>query len=59
MGEKRKAYRLLIGMPEGRRPLGSPRCELVDKMKMDLGEIRWGAWTGLFWLRIGTTGEFL
>jgi hypothetical protein len=41
MGEKRNAYRLLVGKPEGKRPLGRPRC-------------RWGGvmLTGLVWLRI-------
>jgi hypothetical protein len=35
-GEKRNAYRLLVGKPEGRRPLGRPRRRLVDNIKMDL-----------------------
>jgi hypothetical protein len=35
MGEKRNAYRLLVGKPEGRRPLGRPRCRWVD-IRMDL-----------------------
>jgi hypothetical protein len=54
MGEKRKAYRLLVGKPEGKRPLGRPRRRWVDNIMMDLGE-----WTGLVWLRIGTGGELL
>jgi hypothetical protein len=40
MGEKRNAYRLLVGEPEGRRPQGRPRCRWVDNIKMYLGEIR-------------------
>jgi hypothetical protein len=36
MGEKRIAYRLLVGKPEGKRPLGRPGC------RMDLGEVGWG-----------------
>jgi hypothetical protein len=36
MGEERNAYRLLLGKPEGRRPLGRPRCRWIDKIKMDL-----------------------
>jgi hypothetical protein len=36
MGEKRNAYRLLVGTPEGKRPLGKPRCRWVDNIKMDL-----------------------
>jgi hypothetical protein len=40
--EKRNAYILLAGMPEGKRPLGRPRHRWVDNIKMDLREIRWG-----------------
>jgi hypothetical protein len=42
MGEKRNAYRLLVGKPEGRRPLGRPRRRWVDNIKMDLVEVGWG-----------------
>jgi hypothetical protein len=41
MGEKRNAYRLLVGKPEGRRQLGRPRCRWVDNIRMDLGEVGW------------------
>jgi hypothetical protein len=49
MGEKRNAYRLLVGKPEGKRPLGRPRRRWVDNIKMDLLEIGWGGvdWIGL------------
>jgi hypothetical protein len=47
MGEGRVAYRVLVGRPEGRRPLGRPRCRWEDNIKMDLQEVGWGAWTGL------------
>jgi hypothetical protein len=49
MGEKRNAYRLLVGKPEGRRSLGRPRHRWVVNIKMNLGEIRWGGmdWIGL------------
>jgi hypothetical protein len=49
MGEKRNAYRLLVGKPEGKRPLGRPRRRCVDNIKMDLGEMEWGGvdWIGL------------
>jgi hypothetical protein len=40
-GEKRNAYRILVGNPEGKRPLGRPRCRWVDSIKMDLREIGW------------------
>jgi hypothetical protein len=36
MGEKRNAYRILVGKPEGRRPLGRPRRRWVDNIKTDL-----------------------
>jgi hypothetical protein len=41
MGEKANAYRLLVGTPEGRKPLGRPRRRWVNKIKMDLREIGW------------------
>jgi hypothetical protein len=49
MGEKRDAYRLLVGKPEGKRPLGRPRRRWVDNIRMDLGEVRWNDvdWIGL------------
>jgi hypothetical protein len=42
MGERRGAYRALVGKPEGRRPLGRPRCRWEDNIKMDLSEVGWG-----------------
>jgi hypothetical protein len=42
MGEKRNAYRLLVGKPEGKRPLGKPRRRWVNNIRMDLGEVGWG-----------------
>jgi hypothetical protein len=59
MGEGRGAYRILVGRPEGRRPLGRPRRRYDDNIKMNLQEVGWGAWTGLIWLRIGTGGGVL
>jgi hypothetical protein len=49
IGEKSNAYRLLVGKPEGKRPLGRPRQRWVDNIKMDLGDIGWGGvdWIGL------------
>jgi hypothetical protein len=46
MWEKRNPYMLLVGMQDGKRPLGRPRHRWVDNIKMDLVEIRWG-WCGL------------
>jgi hypothetical protein len=58
-GEKWNAYRLLVGNPEGKRPLERPRRRWV----VILGWIleRWDGvmWIGLGWLRIGTGGELL
>jgi hypothetical protein len=49
MGEKRNVYRLLVGKPEGKRPLGRPRRSLVHTIRMDVVEIGWGGfeWIGL------------
>jgi hypothetical protein len=49
MGEKRNAYRLLVEMPEGKRPLGRPSHRRVDNIRMDLGDVGWGDvdWIGL------------
>jgi hypothetical protein len=49
MGEKGNAYRLLVGKPEGKRPLGRPKCRWVDNIRMDPGEVGWGNvdWIGL------------
>jgi hypothetical protein len=49
MGEKRNMYRLLVERPEGKRPLGIPRCRWVDNINMDLVEIGCGGvdWIGL------------
>jgi hypothetical protein len=49
IGEKRNAYRLLMGKPERKRPVGKPRRRRVDNINMDLLEIGWGGvdWIGL------------
>jgi hypothetical protein len=41
MGEERGAYRILVGRPEGRRPLGRPRRRWEDNIKMDIREVGW------------------
>jgi hypothetical protein len=48
-GEKRNAYSILVGKPEGKRPLGRPRNSWVDNIKMDIREIGWG---GMEWLHL-------
>jgi hypothetical protein len=59
MGEVRGAYNILVGRPEGRRPLGRPRRRWEDNVKMDVTEIGFGMWIGFIWLRIGTGGGLL
>jgi hypothetical protein len=51
MGEKRGADMILVGKPEGRRPLGRPRRRWEDNIKMDLQEVGWGH--GLDWAGSG------
>jgi hypothetical protein len=51
-GEERYVNFLLVGKPEGRRPLEIARRWWVNNIKMDLGETGWVVWTGLVWLRI-------
>ena len=49
MGEERAVYRVLVGKPEGKRPLGRPRRRCVDNIRMDLQEVGCGCmdWSGL------------
>jgi hypothetical protein len=49
MVEKRNAYRILVGKPEGKIPLGRPRRRWGDNIKMDLREIGWG---GMDWIHM-------
>ena len=42
MGEDRGVHRVLVGKPEGKRPLGRPRCRWEDNIKMDLQEVAGG-----------------
>jgi hypothetical protein len=56
MSEKRKAYSLLVGKPEGKRPQGKPRRRWVENIRMDVGEVGWVD-VDWVWLRIGTGGE--
>jgi hypothetical protein len=47
MGEKRNAYKILVGKPEEKRPLGRPRSRWEDNIRMNLREIGWG---GMDWI---------
>jgi hypothetical protein len=56
MGEKRNAYRRFVGKPEGKRPLGIPRCRWVNNIKMDKWILERQdriVWIAIIWLRIG------
>jgi hypothetical protein len=59
MEEGRSMYRVLVGKPEGKRPLGRPRRRWEDNVRVDLQEVECGVWTGLRWLRIETGGGHL
>jgi hypothetical protein len=47
MGEERKLYKVLVGIPEGKRPLERPRCRWEDEIGMDLRETGWVGGRGL------------
>jgi hypothetical protein len=53
-GEKMNAYRILVGKPDGKRPLGRPRRRWVNNIKIDHREI---GWDGMHWITLaeGTT----
>ena len=56
MGESSDLYRVLVGKPEGKIPLGSPRRRQEDNIKMDLQEVGCDGMDWIMWLRIGTSG---
>jgi hypothetical protein len=60
MGEDRGVHRVLVGKPEGKRPMGRPRRRWEDNINLDLQEVIGGiVETGWNWLRIGTGGGYL
>jgi hypothetical protein len=59
MAEERKMYKVLVGDPEGKSPLGRPRYRWEDGIRMDLRVIGSGVWIVFDWLRIGTGGGML
>jgi hypothetical protein len=54
MGPKRNTYKILVGKPEGKRPLKRPRRRWVDNIKMDLREI---GWDGMDWIDLAQDRE--
>jgi hypothetical protein len=53
MGEKRGAYTILVGRPEGKRPLGRPRRRWQDNIKMDLQDVE----RGMDWIELAQNGD--
>jgi hypothetical protein len=58
-GEGRGVHRVLVGKPEGKRPLGRPKHKWEDNIKIDLQKWEWVVETGWNWLRTGTGGGHL
>jgi hypothetical protein len=54
MGKRRRVYRVLVGKPEGKRPLGRARCRCERNIKMDLQEVGCG---GVDWLELAHDRE--
>ena len=59
MGDSRGTYRILVGKPEGKRPLGRPRRRWELILRRIFRKWVVGVWTGSSWLRIGTGGVHL
>jgi hypothetical protein len=59
MGEGRGVYRVLVGRPKGKRPLGRPGHRWEDNIKMDLRDIGLMGLTGFSWVRMGSIGRLL
>jgi hypothetical protein len=59
MGKRRDVYRILVGNPKKKRPLGRSRFLLGNVIKMDPQQVEMGTWSGLKWLWIGSgCGKF-
>jgi hypothetical protein len=56
MADRRGAYKVLVGKPEGKRLMGRPRHRWEDNIKMDLQKWDGKAWTAVLWLPTGTVG---
>jgi hypothetical protein len=61
IGEIRNSYKILVGMPEGKRPVRRPRRIWEHNIKGILRKQGWNAWAGFIWLKdiLGTGGELL
>jgi hypothetical protein len=59
MGERRGVYKVLVGKPEGKRPLRTPRHRWENNIQMNLQGMGWGAWGRLICVRTRTGGRHL
>jgi hypothetical protein len=59
VGDRRSAYRILVGRPEGKRPLGRLKLGWEDNIMNGSSKGGMRVWTGLIWLRVGTGSELL
>jgi hypothetical protein len=59
VGEERNVYKVLVGKPEGKRPLGRPSVGGKMGSERILGRLVWGVWIGFDWLKTGTGGGLL
>jgi hypothetical protein len=59
MEERKGVYGVLVGKPEGERPLGRPRFRWEDTIEINFQEVGCGTWTGSSWVEIWTVGRIL
>jgi hypothetical protein len=59
MGERRQAYKILVGKSEGKRPLGRPWRRWEDNIRVNVSKRVGRLWTGFIWLRTGTKDGLL